>query len=191
MVTRSCFAFFISIGGAAFAQDHLLYLGSGLLRSSATISPGFMLNASVTNLYVSGKLEYFIEDRISVRGSALWLARTPEQRVVEQNDQLSFGPSYHFVKGRMDVGLGMEAGINFSRPARTIVRIREGNDPMRVAPSASLCANFTWAVWDYVHFFVDARYVHARYTGSHNNGTVPLDEIIVGGGLGWQFRVKK
>ncbi len=190
MVRRSCFALFISIGGAAFAQDHVPYIGNGLLRSSATISPGFMLSSPVTNVYVNGKLEYFIEDRISVRGSALWLARTSGQAVLEQNSQLSFGPSYHFMKGRMDIGVGVEAGINSTRLSQPINSISEGYDPVRAVPSASLCANLTWAVWDYLHFFVDARYVHARYTGSHT-GTVPLDEIVLGGGLGWQLRLKK
>jgi hypothetical protein len=190
MVARCCFVFLVSISGAAFGQDHLPYLVSGLLRSSATISPGFMISAPATNIYVSGKLEYFIEDRTSLCGSVLWLVPDGELHRIEQNSQLSFGPSYHFVKGRMDVGLGMEAGINLSRPVVRIVSISEEFGPVRIAPSVSLCANLTWAVWDYLHFFVDARYVHARYMGSHD-GTVPLDEIVLGGGLGWQLRMRK
>ena len=82
----------------------------------------------------------------------------------------------------------MEAGINLAWPAGAEVAV-EQNAPQLV-PSASLCAHFTWAVWDYFHFFADTRYVHARYTGSCD-GALPLDEIIVGGGLGFQFRLKK
>ncbi|MBK9060459.1 MAG: hypothetical protein IPL81_11520 [Flavobacteriales bacterium] len=34
---------------------------------------------------------------------------------------------------------------------------------------------------------LDARLAHAEYTGAEN-GTIPLDEVTVGGGLGWHFR---
>jgi hypothetical protein len=173
---------------AAMAQDTAYYRGAGLLRASGAISPGFMLDAPVTNIYVNGKLEYFLEDRISFRGEGFWYVDSQQDpALMDQNSQITFGPFYHHGQGRADLALGFEAGLSLAKPASL-----EGwpqADPLRVVPSIALCAGFTYTIWDYFHFFVDARYVHARYTGS-SAGTIPLDEVILSGGLGWQLRLR-
>ncbi|HMN05216.1 MAG TPA: hypothetical protein PKD45_05775 [Flavobacteriales bacterium] len=174
---------------AGAAQDTAYYRGAGLLRASGAISPGFMLDAPVTNIYVNGKLEYFVEDRISFRGEAFWYIDSQQATpLMEQNSQLAFGPFLHFGNGRADLATGFEAGLSLAKPAHP-----EGQpvtDPLRAIPSISLCAGLTYTIWDYFHFFVDARYVHARYTGAYT-GTIRLDEVILGGGLGWQLRLRK
>jgi hypothetical protein len=43
--------------------------------------------------------------------------------------------------------------------------------------------------WLIVPIFLNARYVHARYT-SMPAGPVALDELMLYGGLGWQFRTR-
>lgn len=172
------------------AQEQTPYIGGGLLRGSAAISPGFLLNAPVTNIYVNGKVEYFVEERISFRGEGFWYVDSQQDdSPIARNSQLAFGPFYHWVHGRLDLALGMEAGISLAQPAIPVIATYDP-DLLRVLPNVAACAGLTFAVWDYFHFFLDARYVHARYTGS-NAGTIPLDEVIVSGGLGWQLRLKK
>ncbi len=189
MVRPLALLFASGIAFAALAQDAVPYTGVGLLRGSAAIAPGFLLNAPSTDIYVCGKLEYFTEDRTSFRGESFWyIDSQQEHALMEQNSQIAFGPFYHFIKDRLDVGIGFEPGVSLARPRRIDAQDEAG--PLHVVPSVALCAGLTYAVWDYFHFFVDARCVHARYNGSIG-GAFPLDEVIIGGGLGWQFRLKK
>lgn len=177
------------LASMATAQDTAYYRGNGLLRASGAISPGFMLDAPVTNIYVNGKLEYFIEDRISFRGEGFWYIDSQQaSSVMDQNSQVNFGPFHHFGQGRADLAIGFEAGLSLAKP--TTPKDQPTADPLRPVPSISLCAGLTYTIWDYFHFFVDARYVHARYTGGYT-GTIPLDEVILSGGLGWQLRLRK
>ncbi len=161
---------------------------AGLVRISAAVSPGFQLNAPSTNIYLNGRLEYFPESRISFLGEVYWY-RGSQQRtaLMARNDQVVVGPFYHWVHGRIDLALGMEAGISFARSEQTEPPHPEGSDPLRVIPNIALCGALTYTIWDHFHFFLDARLVHAKYTGAAN-GTIPLDEVTVGGGLGWHFR---
>jgi len=173
----------------AMAQDATPYRGDGLLRASAAISPGFMLDAPVTNIYVNGKLEYFPEERVSLRGEAFWYIDSQQHPApLASNSQVAFGPFYHFGNATADLALGFEAGLSLVKPV--VLEAQAVPDPLRAIPSMALCAGFTYTFWDYFHFFADARYVHARYTGA-STGTIPLDEVVLSGGLGWQLRLRK
>ncbi len=179
------------------AQEPVPYTGPGLLRASGTISPGFLLKQGTTNIYFGGKLEYFTDDKLSFRGEGLWYAGSQQKPApLLQNSQLSFGPFLHSVHGRLDLSAGVEAGISLVHPADVWIRTMEAPDqpyadpaPPRAVPQASLCASLNYAVWDYLHFFVDVRLVHAVYNGSPE-GALPLDEVILGAGLGWQLATK-
>ncbi len=184
---------------AAFASaqdDSTMFRGAGLFRASAAISPGIM-PPTTTNIYVNGKLEYFTDERVSFRGESFWYVDSPQEPAfMAQNSQIGAGPFYHFGKGRLDAALGFEAGVSFAQPLRwrsspnypgeVLVEYEE----LRVIPNLALCGGITYTVWDHFHLFLDARYVYAQYTGGLN-GTVFLDELILSGGLGFQFRVKK
>lgn len=189
MVTRNIASLLCCAAMACAAQETPPSVGKGLLRSSAAISPGFLLNGSGTNIYLNGRSEYFMEDRISFRGEGFWFRGSQEDPgLLAQNSQLAFGPFVHFVRGRSDLAMGIEPGLSIVQPARVVAQ--DAVEPLRIVPNASLCASYTFFVWDHFHFFLDARYVHASYPGALG-GAIPLDELIVGGGLGWQFTLKK
>lgn len=173
----------------ASAQDSTTYRGTGLLRASAAISPGFLLGRAAANNYVNGRLEYFTDQRVSFRGEGfLFISAQQQPAFLKQNSQLAFGPFYHFGQGRLDAMLGIEPGLSFAQPQRPVTAVEY--EELRVLPNLALCTGITYTVWDCFHFFLDARLNHARYTGSLN-GTIALDELIISGGLGWQLRVKK
>ena len=188
MVAR-CIGILLGTAISACSAQDGSSLGLGLLRGSAAISPGFMVKEQASNFYLSGKLEYFIDPRISLRGESFWFrGSSDEPALLGQNSQLAFGPFYHFAKGRSDLAFGFEPGVSFVQPARPIALINE--EPLRVVPNVSLCVGYTFTVWEYFHFFLDARYVHASYPGAIG-GPIPLDEVIIGGGLGFQMHVSR
>ncbi|HQV39953.1 MAG: hypothetical protein IPO60_01795 [Flavobacteriales bacterium] len=188
MVARWITVILVSSALSVRAQESDPSNTAGLVRISAAVSPGFQLNAPSTNIYLNGRLEYFPESRISFLGEVYWY-RGNQQRtaLMARNDQVVVGPFYHWVHGRLDLSLGMEAGISFARPERSEIPPPAGIDPLRVIPNVALCSGLTYTIWDHFHFFLDARLAHAEYTGAEN-GTIPLDEVTVGGGLGWHFR---
>ncbi len=190
MVIRTLLAMAVLLQGPVLrAQDEVPVAEPLLLRGSVAISPGFMLRQPVTNIYVAGKLELFADDRISLRGEGLWyIGDQGDVGLLEQNSQIAFGPFVHLTHGRLDVALGVEPGVTLTRPTRDSLHVEAA--PLRVMPSMALCAGLTFVVWDYFQFFVDARYTHARYTGPYS-AAIPLDEVVLGAGLGWQLPVKR
>lgn len=156
----------------------------GLLLGSGAISPGFMVQRPMTNIYVSGHLEYFLEEAVSIRGRGAWYVDAQQEpALLRENSQLSFGPWFHTGKGRLDLHAGLEPGISFTS-------LTDAQRPLRVLPTLDAGAGVTWYVWDHFHFFAQVRYHRARYPGLPE-GELPLDEVVVAGGLGFQFRVKR
>ncbi len=154
----------------------------GLLLGSGGISPGFMMQRPLTNIYVSGHLEYFLEEAVSFRGRGAWYVDAQQEpALLRENSQISFGPWLHTGKGRLDLHAGLEPGISFTS-------LVDARGRVHVLPTIDVGAGVTWYVWDYFHFFAQLRYHRARYPGLPD-GALPLDELVVAGGLGFQFRV--
>lgn len=184
--TTTLLALGLCIAGVAQEQP---FAARGLYLSTASIGPGFMLNEPLTNIYVTGDARYFLEDRITLDGSLAWFVGSQQDSsMLLQNSRLSFGPAYHWAKGRMDLGLGFLPGVSFAQVDG------EAPDaaalPLKALPHLSLNGSATYYVWKYMHFFANVRYVHAEYpTGP--GGSVPLNELVVTAGLGWQVRFWK
>lgn len=189
MVARTALLATLLAAAAAQAQDDVPVAEPLLVRGSVAISPGFMVKQPTTNIYVVGKLEVFTDERISLRGEALWYIGSQQQyEPLQQNSQITFGPFVHFTHKRLDLALGFEPGVALTQPARDLDFLEQA--PLRIIPNMALCGGLTFAVWDYFQFFIDARYTHANYTGPYS-ATVPLDEFVLGAGLGWQVPVKR
>lgn len=189
MVARATLVAALLAAIAAQAQDDVPVAEPLLVRGSVAISPGFMMNQPTTNIYVVGKLEVFTDDKVSLRGEALWYIGSQQQHEpLQQNSQITCGPFVHFTHRRLDLALGFEPGVALSQPAPDPDFLDPA--PLRIIPNMALCGGLTFAVWDYFQFFIDARYIHANYTGPYS-AAIPLDEFVLGAGLGWQIPVKR
>lgn len=165
------------------------FVRKGLLKATATISPGTMLNRAVSNIYVPGELEYFLENKVSVRGDCYWYLNSQQKPdFMKQNSMIFFGALYHFSKKKSDFFLGLQPAAILAQP-----NMRDSSGtfyPARIDPGVSLIAGYTFYVWDYCNFYLNARYVTSRYTGT-SAGTLQLDEIMFSGGLGFQLHTRK
>ena len=171
------------------AQDNAPFVRKGLLKATATISPSFMLNRHINNIYVSGELEYFLENKISVRGD-VFLYRDSQQNIpfLKQNSMIFFGALYHFSKNKHDLFIGIQPAAILSQP--NMLDTSLVNYPVKINPGISVIAGYTFYVWDYCNFFLNARYVNTKYVGT-SNGAIQLDEIIISAGLGFQLHTRK
>src|SRR5688500_4741322 len=81
----------------------------GMLKATSTISPGFMLGQTRTNIYLAGELEYFIEEKVSVRGDGFWyLGSQQNPDLLRQNSSVYWGAAYHIKKKRTDFFVGLQ-----------------------------------------------------------------------------------
>ncbi|MFZ1686960.1 MAG: hypothetical protein WAU70_06050 [Flavobacteriales bacterium] len=179
----------MSVGLVASAQQQEPFATRGLFSASASIGPGFMVDHPLTNIYITGDADFFLEDHISLHGSASWFVGAQQDSTfLKENSRLSFGPVYHWMKGGLDLGLGFMPGVSLTQlePA--------GEDgpaaPLKLLPNISLSGSATYYVWKYMHFFANVRYVHAQYAAAPME-PLSLDEFVVTAGLGWQFRMWK
>lgn len=171
------------------AQENSSFVRKGLLKATSTISPSFMLNHNINNIYVSGELEYFLENKISVRGDCFWYRDSQQDiPILKQNSMIFFGALYHFSKRKHDLFIGIQPAAILSQPNLLDTSLMVY--PMQINPGISIIAGYTFYVWDYCNLFLNARYVNAKYVGTYK-GPIHLDEIIISAGLGFQLHTRK
>lgn len=187
-----------------FAQEQSAFYYKSMLKASATLCPGIMLNRTQTNIYVHGMLEYYPEERVSLRGDGFWFTGTQQKPpLLEENSSLLFGGLYHFQKNRLDFFIGLQAGVNFTKPTdkdfnntiqygNTVVNVSGTNMyNLKVTPSVTPFTGLNFFPGKYVNFFLELRYANGRYFGYENGSTLYLNELRVSAGLGFQLHLKK
>jgi hypothetical protein len=166
------------------------YFKRGLLKASATISPGKMLQNKANSIYISGFLEYALNDRYSLRGDVFQFvdASYSDASLLEPlfMNRLYFGAFRHFGKKNLKFYLGAQHGMTFMQYYHSY---NQGNK-FSVAPSFSLKVGTTFYIWKYFHFFADVTYVNSATRGLVF-GAQRMDELIFSAGLGFQIKVKK
>lgn len=168
-----------------------IYIQPGLLKATATIAPSTMLNRDVSNIYISGFLEYHLDKKLSLRGESFMFIDGKSKNAtnnlfVGQGMRTYFGVFYHFNKKNWDQYIGFQPGLTLMKPLETI----ELDAPFQACPSFAIHAGSTYFVWKYFNFFVDVAYVHSSYRGLAT-GTAKTDELILSAGLGFQIQTKR
>ena len=168
------------------AQEEI-YIRPGLLKASATIAPGKMLNRTVNTIYLSGFLEYHTEKNFSLRGDTYWYidgaAQKPTDVLLTNASRTYFGAFYHMNLKNWDNYVGFQPGISFLRFSAISPKIS-------VCPSFAVTAGSTFYVWKYFHFFANLTYVNSKAYGL-NGGSLRADELIFSAGLGFNVNTKK
>lgn len=160
----------------------------GLLKATSTISPGFMLNQQRTNIYVNGELEYFAEEKVSLRGDGYWyLGSQQNPDLLKKNSAMYWGALYHFRKNQADCFIGFQPGLSITQPV-VDEKYYYSDYGIQVCPQMSVLAGFTYYVGKYFNFFANTRYVKSSY---RNNIHIGLDELRISAGLGFNIHLKK
>ncbi|MFM7682924.1 MAG: hypothetical protein ACKO7P_09270 [Bacteroidota bacterium] len=166
------------------------YFRPGLLKASATISPGRMIQNKANSIYISGFLEYILDKKYSLRGDVFQFvdAGYTDASLLEPNfiNRLYFGAFRHFGKKNLKLYTGAQAGMTFIQYYHSFNQGRK----FSVEPSFALKAGTTFYVWKYFHFFADLTYVNSTTRGLMF-GSQKMDEVIFSAGLGFQINTKK
>lgn len=170
----------------AAAQEEI-YIRPGLLKASATIAPGKLLNRTVNTIYLSGFLEYHIEKNLSLRGDTYWYIDGTAEKATDitlrNASRTYFGVFYHKNVKNWDNYLGFQPGLSF-------LRFGAISNKTSVCPSFALTAGTSFYVWKYFHFFANLSYVNSIAHGI-NGGSMRADELIFSAGLGFNLNTKK
>lgn len=157
-----------------------------LLTTMATLSIGWPNAASEQNLYVHGSNDFYVSERVSLRGDGYWFAGEQDQQGrLSDNHSLLGGAAYHFGKGRLDPFVAFQPGVSFTR-SRFQVDGEQTKSRWAVSPVASLTAGSRYFVSPNFHFFAEAR----QMTGTHLSDdprSIGLTETRVSFGLGAQL----
>jgi hypothetical protein len=181
------------------AQSDSTFRYQSILKGTATITPGFLLNKAQTNIYINGDLEYFADEKISIRGDGFWMVGTQQKKaLLKENSAIFFGALYHFHKNRFDYFIGIQPGLSLTKPNATdnsttllLVSVNTKTEyDYKLLPNFSPVTGITFYVSDYFNFFLNVRYVYARYFG-YESSSLRLDELRISVGLGFQIHIKK
>lgn len=182
MVNRILFSLFLVVSTSACAQN---YIQQGLLVGDLTYSPSMMLNREVNNYYLTGSLEYFLEKKVSLKGTTHLFLSTESDNFELKNRVISnFGIAYHFNKGNWNNFIGFYPGITVMQPNFLSPQGEEYN--WILSPSFAGEIGTRYFVWDYFNFFAKLNYVHSKLLGT-SRGALPMDEILLSAGLGFQI----
>jgi hypothetical protein len=179
----SCFV----IWNASAQNDD--YIGPGLLATTLTISPSWMLNRADVNYNLTGFLEGYLDKRISVRGEThYFVGGQNDNPYIKFNSRTLFGVQYHINNNNLDGHVGMLPGISLMK-INGDINI-EGNNTLHIVPTLGLKVGVSYFVGKIFQFFADVTYV--RSTAIRTNGfSGKSDELLLSLGLGYNINKKQ
>ncbi|HOS48722.1 MAG TPA: hypothetical protein PLG57_08800 [Bacteroidia bacterium] len=164
------------------------FADNGLLKAQLTLSPSYLFSEKQSLFYLHGNLEYYLQDQISVAGEGYFFmgSSNGDSTIFDYNHSGFFGLSKHYVKGNSDFYIGLQPGIS-------ITKLKSVNDslpnpPNGVNPLFSVISGYNYFVGNYVHFFIQMRYVG----GQNNYGkALNINELRLSAGLGFNLKTKR
>jgi len=166
------------------------YFRPGLIKASATITPGRMLQNKANSIYINGFLEYVVDYKYSFRGDIFQFIDgkySSNSSFTNPNymNRIYFGGFRHFGKKNFKIATGAQMGVlmvdyDYAAFERQFY----------VAPSFALKIGADYYVWDYFHFFANINYVNSTIRGTQT-GKHKLDELLFSAGLGFQINTIK
>jgi hypothetical protein len=153
---------------------------AGLIQATASLYPSWMLNHDVRNNYIGGHFAYYFEDNYSFRGEALvYIDAQGENKVINDHVQLQVGFGRHFPIKRFDPFVYGQMGL-------AAIQL-QGTSQRYFQPVIGLTAGAHYNVSRFFYFFAETSYMHMPNPAR----TGKLDQLMVSGGLGFQFPTRK
>jgi hypothetical protein len=164
------------------SQEEIDYTHKGLVRTTLTFATGFMPKQKINNLYLTGNIEYYADQKISFRGDGMYFFNSMNQdKTLKQNHSLYGGAAYHFPNKNFDPFIGLQTGLAISQ----IGSLYQDSPKADIGynPLVSPIAGFNFYAQKWFHLFVNARYNFGKHLAS--DAIIPLNELSFSFGLGF------
>lgn len=193
---------FVCFATSLFAQiESEQYIRKHLLRADGSIVAGFMPKDNLSNVHVTGNLEYYVDNVVSVRGEATYLlgstGLTADSMGLKDEISVGLGTAFHFhTNGHFDPYFILEPNIGYtSSYHQNVTRPLIDATPKTyyvgsVTPMATAGLGFNYYFQRFAHLFVEGRYVYAQHL-SEAPKPISLQEIRVTFGLGFNLFIIK
>jgi hypothetical protein len=177
------------------SQESKKFVAKGLFSGKGTLAIGLPTAYSGTNMYISGNLEYYLEENISFRGGIwIFLGTSGAEDLFAKNSTLFTGFYYHFkTKNNIDPFVGLEPGISWTQLKKPDDSSSYPNNissyPQSISPVVSVAAGINYYATNWVHLFVEAKFVHGVHTS--DIPSVSLNEFRIAFGFGFNIWTMK
>lgn len=154
--------------GMAQENEKKQYIHKHLLRATMSFELGNMPKEKINNAYLNGNLEYYFDNKISVRGEAsMFFNSLNNKGYLKANHQLLSGAVYHFKTNNFfDPYFGLQTGAAYIEVDPAYLW-GSGNSILftkisGVNPLVSPLLGFNFYASKIFHLFINARYVYMQ-----------------------------
>ena len=179
-------ALFIASITVSVAQTDSGFVHKGILAAVGTVGVGEMPKNNISNVYVTGNIEYYAQKNVSIRGDGYFFVNSLEQgSPLKQNSSVYFGAFYHFpTHSGFDPLIGVQPGLAFARTSDTA---NGKADPGALSPIGSFVIGFNFFGEKWFHIQANIRYAIGQE--STEESQFNLSEISFNFGLGFNIDV--
>ena len=183
-------------------QESGQYIHKHLVRTDASIISGYMFKGNIKNVYINGNLDYYLDNKISIRGDVNWMvgsSSTSENSIgLKDNHSVMLGVAYHFhTNGHLDPYFILQPGLAYTSsyqwkgdvpfPETNVYKV---NYKGLVSPLGSAGLGFNYYFQRFAHLFLETRYVHGNHL-SEAPKPISLQELRITFGLGFNLFIIK
>jgi hypothetical protein len=193
---------FVCFSSVVFAQqENTQFIHKHLVRSDASIVAGYMFKEDLSNVHMDGSLEYYIDNKVSIRGSATYMlgssGLTKDSMGLKDFHTIMLGGAYHFKTGNhLDPYFILQPGLAYTSSYKATYKISpEDNTPLQhyrgvLSPVGTAGLGFNYYFQRFAHLYVETRYVYGRHL-SDAPKSISLEELRVTFGLGFNLFIIK
>jgi hypothetical protein len=180
-------------------QQSEQYIHKHLVRADASIVAGSMFNENIKNVHLNGNLEYYLDNKVSIRGDVNYQlgsnGLSSDFIGLKDNVSVMLGAAFHIhTKDHFDPYFILQPGIaytsSYSQNFSGIWLTDKSYYPAVVSPLGSAGLGFNYYFQRFAHLFMEARYVYGQHVSEAPN-PLSLQELRIIFGLGFNLFIIK
>jgi hypothetical protein len=176
----------------AKAQEDEAFSKTYLICARASIGTGSMFHYPVTNVYLSGNVEYFSDELVSFRANVDYLEGSLAGNHFFKNNISSFaGVGMHFTtEEKFDPYIAIQPGAAFITSYYSLPDGGKYTGNPSITPLLSASAGFNYFASRYFHLFLNGQFVYGQHIPQSSERN-RLEEIRITFGLGFNIQTRK
>ncbi|MES2591710.1 MAG: outer membrane beta-barrel protein [Bacteroidota bacterium] len=196
MLKKKLFIILLMLSASSIAQQKDgQYIHQNLIRADVSIVAGYMLKENFNNVHVNGNLEYYLDNKVSIRGDANFLLGSTginsDSMGLKDNHSLMLGGAYHFqTKNHFDPYFIIQPGFAYTSSYKAPnPNSDEGKNTYYkgvISPLATAGLGFNFYFQRFAHLFMETRYVYGNHL-SEAPHPLSLQEMRFTFGLGFNI----
>jgi hypothetical protein len=205
MLKKYFIILFVCFSSAISAQqEKVQFIHKHLVRTDASIVAGYMFKDNLSNVHINGNLEYYLDNKVSIRGSASYMlgssGLTKDSMGLHDFHSIYLGAVFHIpTKGYFDPYFILQPGIAYTSSYRMYnpnpipwseTPLEKTTYPGVLSPIATAGFGFNYYFQHFAHLFMETRYVYGNHL-SEAPHPISLQELRVTFGLGFDLFIIK